>query len=169
MDGFFVAKFQKIAATPANAVLVDRTDSGKSAAASRKAANGGDSEIVDKTPITDDESKEDGENDDFGGFDEEADEEIIEKGKRNAMRRRGLDPHVLNKNKKDAKAEVEAPKADKAKTEKPKKDKKSKGGEKLKKEESSSEVETPKKDKTSSTEKPKAKGKAKGKKKEATK
>lgn len=166
VDGFFVAKFQKVAATPANAVLVDRTDSGKSAAASRRAAANGDndsSELVDKTPITDDEDKEDGENgDDFGGFDEEADEEIIEKGKRNAMRRRGLDPHVLNKNKKQDKSDTEdaaAAKADdKGKTDKSKKDKKTKT-EKAKKEENSS----------SEAEKPKAKGKAKSKKKEVTK
>lgn len=155
-----MAKFQKVAATPANAVLVDRTDSGKSAA-SRKAANGdsGD-EVVDKTPITDDEGKEDGENDDFGGFDEEEDQDIIEKGKRNAMRRRGLDPNVLNKNKKDDKPEADAAaaaaKADKTKSEKSKKDKKAKAG-KAKKEEDSE------------AEKPKAKGKAKSKKEKATK
>ncbi|KAJ4409973.1 rRNA (cytosine-C5-)-methyltransferase nop2 [Gnomoniopsis sp. IMI 355080] len=154
VDGFFVAKFQKVAATPANAVLVDRTDSGKSAA-SRKATNG-DSEIVDKTPITDDEAKEDGEDDDFGGFDDEEDEEIIEKGKRNAMRRRGLDPHVLDKNKKDEKAEAESSKTDKAKTEKIKK-------EKSKTEKASKEAEA-------ESEQPKAKAKGKGKgKKEATK
>lgn len=166
VDGFFVAKFQKVAATPANAVLVDRTDSGKSAA-SRKAANG-DSEIADKAPITDDEGKEDGDNDDFGGFDDEEDEEIIEKGKRNAMRRRGLDPHVLDKTKKDGKTEAEASKADKAKTEKAKRDKKLKI-ETAKKEEDS-ESEKPRNEKPPA-EKPKAKAKAKakGKKKEAAK
>lgn len=155
-----MAKFQKVAATPANAVLVDRTDSGKSVAASRnRAANGGDSgeEVVDKTPITDDEGKEDGENgDDFGGFDEEEDQDIIEKGKRNAMRRRGLDPNVLNKNKKDDKPEAEAAKADKTKTEKSKKDKKAK-------------TDKAKKDEDSEAEKPKAKGNAKSKKAKATK
>lgn len=168
VDGFFVAKFQKVAATPANAVLVDRTDSGKSAASRNKAAaaaNGGDSgeEYVDKTPITDDEDREDGENgDDFGGFDDEEDQDIIEKGKRNAMRRRGLDPNVLNKNKKDDKPEAEtaaaaaAKTADKTKAEKSKKDKKSK-------------TEKAKKDEDSAAEKPKARGKAKSKKEKATK
>lgn len=164
-----MAKFQKVAATPANAVLVDRTDSGKSAA-SRKAANGGDSEIVDRAPVTDDEGKEDGEDDGFGGFDDEADEEIIEKGKRNAMRRRGLDPHVLNKSKKDEKSEAVAEKPKKAKTEKSTKDKKSKA-EKPKKEEKPT-VKEPQKDAKSTAEETKAKGKGqgkgKGKKKEAT-
>lgn len=155
-----MAKFQKVAATPANAVLVDRTDSGKSVAASRNKAANGDSgdEVVDKTPITDDEGKEDGENDDFGGFDEEEDQDIIEKGKRNAMRRRGLDPNVLNKNKKEDKPEAEAAavKADKTKTEKSKKDKKAK-------------TEKAKKDEDSEAEKTKAKGNAKSRKAKATK
>lgn len=159
-----MAKFQKVAATPANAVLVDRTDSGKSAASRNKAANGDSGEeVVDKTPITDDEGKEDGENgDDFGGFDDEEDQNIIEKGKRNAMRRRGLDPNVLNKNKKDEKPEAEAEaaaaaaKADNTKTEKSKKAKKAK-------------TEKAKKEEDSEAEKPKAKGKAKSKKEKATK
>ena len=101
VDGFFVAKFKKTGPTPANAVLADRTGTAK------ERANGGkqqqqqqqdeeDEEIVDKTPIGHDEGTAD---DDFGGFDEDEDEKIMERGKRNAMRRRGLDPKALNKNK----------------------------------------------------------------------
>ncbi|KAF6842938.1 25S rRNA (cytosine-C(5))-methyltransferase nop2 [Colletotrichum musicola] len=98
VDGFFVAKFQKIGPTPDKAATK----------ADRSGPSSG--EVVDKTPITtDDESAAEGKADDFGGFDEEEDEEYIDKGKRNAMRRRGLDPNVLSaKDKKGAKAEKKA-------------------------------------------------------------
>ncbi|KAL2882412.1 rRNA (cytosine-C5-)-methyltransferase nop2 [Colletotrichum sp. CLE4] len=84
VDGFFVAKFQKIGPTPAKA---DRDRSASSIG-----------EVVDKTPITtDDESNAGGKSgDDFGGFDEDEDEEYVLKAKRNAMRRRGLDPNALS-------------------------------------------------------------------------
>lgn len=103
VDGFFVAKFKKVAATPANAVLAGKTagsGGGKSASSAKTALNGGDEEIVDKTPIVDEEAEQDGD-DAFGDFDEEEDEQYIEKGKRNAMRRRGLDPNALSKSKKN--------------------------------------------------------------------
>ncbi|KAJ0338324.1 hypothetical protein COL922a_005773 [Colletotrichum nupharicola] len=93
VDGFFVAKFQKIGPTPDKAASRDR--SGPLAG-----------EPVDKTPITtDDESGADGKTDDFGGFDEDEDTEYIHKAKRNAMRRRGLDPNALSKEKKGGKKE----------------------------------------------------------------
>ncbi|UQC74584.1 NOL1/NOP2/sun family protein [Colletotrichum lupini] len=84
VDGFFVAKFQKIGPTPAKA---ERDRSGASVG-----------EVVDKTPITtDDESNAGGKtDDDFGGFDDDEDEEYVLKAKRNAMRRRGLDPNALS-------------------------------------------------------------------------
>lgn len=118
VDGFFVAKFKKVAATPANAVLAGKSGSGggsggKSTSSSKAAANGGDEreEVVDRTPIVDEEAEQDGA-DGFGGFDDDEDEQYIEKGKRNAMRRRGLDPNALSKNKKDDSSKVKAkPKA----------------------------------------------------------
>ncbi|KXH48155.1 NOL1/NOP2/sun family protein [Colletotrichum simmondsii] len=84
VDGFFVAKFQKIGPTPAKAER------------DRSSASVG--EVVDKTPITtDDESNAGGKtDDDFGGFDDDEDEEYVLKAKRNAMRRRGLDPNALS-------------------------------------------------------------------------
>ncbi|KAL0941006.1 25S rRNA (cytosine-C(5))-methyltransferase nop2 [Colletotrichum truncatum] len=102
VDGFFVAKFQKVGPTPA-----------KGASGDRYSASG--AEVVDKTPITtDDESAaSDKKGDDFGGFDEEDDEEYINKAKRNAMRRRGLDPNALSaKEKKSKKSEKEAEEAE---------------------------------------------------------
>lgn len=107
VDGFFVAKFQKTGPTPLNAVLADRSGSGnasgsKSPSSSVKAASGDEAEeeVIDKTPIVDEDAAQD-EEDGFGGFDDEEDEKYIEKGKRNAMRRRGLDPKALIKSKKE--------------------------------------------------------------------
>ncbi|EXA42446.1 hypothetical protein FOVG_07678 [Fusarium oxysporum f. sp. pisi HDV247] len=96
VDGFFVAKFHKIGPTPANA----------SNARDRSTGPADEDEVIDRTPIaTDDEetgkAKPD---DDFGGWDEEEDKEYMEKGRRNAMRRRGLDP---KSNSKKAKKEKE--------------------------------------------------------------
>ncbi|CAH0040962.1 unnamed protein product [Clonostachys solani] len=87
VDGFFVAKFQKIGPTPAKAN------------APRERSSGGDSsEVIDRTPIAlDDDEDDKAKNDDFGGWDEDEDEQYIEKGRRNAMRRRGLDPHSAGK------------------------------------------------------------------------
>ncbi|KAF4817901.1 25S rRNA (cytosine-C(5))-methyltransferase nop2 [Colletotrichum siamense] len=111
VDGFFVAKFQKIGPTPDKAASRDR--SGPIAG-----------EPVDKTPITtDDESGADSKKDDFGGFDEEEDTEYIDKAKRNAMRRRGLDPNALSKEKKGGKKEetkkTETAESSEAEVEKP--------------------------------------------------
>ena len=90
VDGFFVAKFQKIGPTPA-----------KTAAASAPRGKRDTApEVVDKTPIAADEGDEPAaKDDDFGGWDDEEDEEYMEKGKRNAMRRRGLDPKSAGKKK----------------------------------------------------------------------
>ncbi|OTA88704.1 hypothetical protein M434DRAFT_23619 [Hypoxylon sp. CO27-5] len=85
VDGFFVAKFQKIGPTPANLVK----DKPSQAAPARQTE-----EVIDKTPIAADENVPDGARgqDDFGGFDDDEDEKYMERAKRNAMRRRGLDP-----------------------------------------------------------------------------
>jgi ribosomal RNA methyltransferase Nop2 len=78
MDGFFVAKLQKI------------SNATKASSTKREAVGGdGAGDIIDKTPISGSEDKV---KDDFGGFDEEEDAAYIEKARRNAMRRRGLNP-----------------------------------------------------------------------------
>jgi 25S rRNA (cytosine2870-C5)-methyltransferase len=63
-------------------------------------------EIIDKTPIAADEkiSSMTTEGDDFGGFDDDEDAEYIQRAKRNAMRKRGLDPKALDKPKAHDKA-----------------------------------------------------------------
>ncbi|WYZ36566.1 hypothetical protein EsH8_II_000072 [Colletotrichum jinshuiense] len=83
VDGFFVAKFQKIGPTPAKAEKSESSSSGRA-------------EVIDRAPITDDEDVSSGKGEEFGGFDEEEDEQYIDKAKRNAMRRRGLDPNALS-------------------------------------------------------------------------
>ncbi|KAM7199296.1 NOL1/NOP2/sun family domain containing protein [Rhypophila sp. PSN 637] len=87
VDGFFVAKFQKIAPTPPNAV---RANGNAEKSAQSFAA---ETEVIDKTPITEDNDEQE---DEFGGFDDEDDQDYILRAKRNAMRRRGLDPRALN-------------------------------------------------------------------------
>ncbi|KEY70433.1 hypothetical protein S7711_06598 [Stachybotrys chartarum IBT 7711] len=87
VDGFFVAKFQKIGPTPAKGAPRDRS-------------GGGSDEVVDKTPISADDDDGDAPQDDFGDWDDDEDKEYMEKGRRNAMRRRGIDP---KSNKKAAK------------------------------------------------------------------
>lgn len=115
VDGFFVAKFQKVGPTPGNAVLANGKKD-KAPAAINAAAGGEDAqdEVVDKTPIAAD-AEEQKQEDDFGGFDDEADKDYMDRAKRNAMRRRGLDPKALKKGQekkpvKEAK-DAESPKA----------------------------------------------------------
>ncbi|OAA64411.1 nucleolar RNA methyltransferase [Niveomyces insectorum RCEF 264] len=96
VDGFFVAKFQKFAPTPANAVRVG-AHGASSRGTTTASSSHGDSEnaaaaaavVVDKTPIAMDD-------DDFGGFDDDEDSQYIARARKNAMRRRGLDPHALD-------------------------------------------------------------------------
>lgn len=90
VDGFFVAKFKKVGPTPVNAIL----GPGKKAqAAGASSVPSATDDAVDKTPIAEDEEAKD----DFGGFDDDEDAEYVERAKRNAMRRRGLDPKALNR------------------------------------------------------------------------
>lgn len=87
VDGFYVAKFKKIGPTPASA---------------SKSKASADEPIlpVDKAPIVDTDSasasgdKADG---GFADFDDDEDKEYMERAKRSAMRRRGLDPRSLDR------------------------------------------------------------------------
>ncbi|KKA27686.1 hypothetical protein TD95_002750 [Thielaviopsis punctulata] len=128
VDGFYVAKFEKFAATPAKA------------AAARVDALETEVTEDDKAPIVDEDGgfavqvgkkNEEKEDDGFGGFDEEEDIKIIEKARRNAMRRRGFDPRasLAKKQKGEEKGEKsdEKEKSEKAeKKQEPKKEKKDK-------------------------------------------
>ncbi|EAU29984.1 nucleolar protein NOP2 [Aspergillus terreus NIH2624] len=122
VDGFFVSKFKKIGPTPAGKPAVD----GAAATASStnkpaETAGTTDDEVVDKTPITDEDGTVmDAEGGAFGPFEEDEDAERIARAERNRLRRKGLNPKaVLSKPgkspKKDKPAEQsnDAPKANK--------------------------------------------------------
>lgn len=88
IDGFFVAKFKKIGPSPAakgeingNGVAGDDFEVGVG--------------VVNKTVAAGDEMQ-DGE-DEFGGFDEEEDAKIIERARRQQLRRKGLNPKAAAK------------------------------------------------------------------------
>ncbi|KAG6045266.1 hypothetical protein E4U39_002551 [Claviceps sp. Clav50 group G5] len=86
VDGFYVAKFKKIGASPV-----------KSGGASTKdhqgqRDDGAENVVIDRTPISTEEDERAEKKDDFGGWDDEEDKAYMEKGRKNAMRRRGLDP-----------------------------------------------------------------------------
>lgn len=98
VDGFFVAKFHKIGPTPAKAAEARE----RSLSSMPKSSDA--SEVIDKTPIAaDDSTAAAAADDDFGGWEEDEDKEYMEKGRRNAMRRRGLDPRSNKKAKKESK------------------------------------------------------------------
>jgi len=97
VDGFFVAKFKKFAATPANAVLARGVGASPAGESARANGGGGEEEAADRAPI-----EEDADNgavmdvaDDFGGFDNDEDTKYIERARKNAMRRRGMDPRAV--------------------------------------------------------------------------
>lgn len=111
LDGFYVAKFHKIGPTPANLVK-DKTGS-----APRQLE-----EVIDKTPIQADDKvrSRTGEDDEFGGFDDDEDAEYIQRAKRNAMRKRGLDPKSLEKPKAQDKVKTDTPQVKEVKAKKAK-------------------------------------------------
>ena len=85
VDGFFVAKFRKAGPSPVakgevNGVAIP--------------ANVGVS-VEDKTPLAG-KGTENAE-DEFGGFDEEEDEKIIERARRQQLRRKGINPKAVSK------------------------------------------------------------------------
>jgi 25S rRNA (cytosine2870-C5)-methyltransferase len=84
-----------VAVTPANAILAHPSATGSAAQPQRK---GEDEAVIDKTPIADDAGSRNGASSDgFGGFDDEEDEQYIKRAKKNALRRKGLDPKAASK------------------------------------------------------------------------
>ncbi|KAG6001607.1 hypothetical protein E4U21_004010 [Claviceps maximensis] len=88
VDGFYVAKFKKIGPSPTKG----SNGSGGGVTTSRhQDAEDSTNLVIDRTPIsTEDEASP--KTDDFGGWDDDEDKAYMEKGRKNAMRRRGLDP-----------------------------------------------------------------------------
>ncbi|KAJ8071519.1 hypothetical protein OCU04_001835 [Sclerotinia nivalis] len=87
VDGFFVSKFKKTGPSP------------KSKPGEKEAEKELDELDVDKTPIRETE-----EEDAFGGWDQNEDEEYMEKARKNTLKRKGIDPKA-DKSKSDTKVE----------------------------------------------------------------
>ncbi|KAH8820576.1 NOL1/NOP2/sun family-domain-containing protein [Xylogone sp. PMI_703] len=102
VDGFFVSKFKKTGPSPvgsgakANGVSKDTVD---------------DELDVDKRPIA--ETADETEKDDFGGWDEEEDQEYIERAQRSMLRKKGINPKAVNGAKKAAGGDVKPNKSKK--------------------------------------------------------
>ncbi|TKA79982.1 25S rRNA (cytosine(2870)-C(5))-methyltransferase [Friedmanniomyces simplex] len=95
VDGFFVAKFKKVAATPADAVKAQGTpaEQARVSNVANGVANGVVSGEVDADVGADDEG-EDGvvKLNAFGGWDDEEDAKYIERSLKKQLRRKGIDP-----------------------------------------------------------------------------
>ncbi|GFF53191.1 putative ribosomal RNA methyltransferase nop2 [Aspergillus udagawae] len=115
VDGFFVCKLKKTGPTPTPNASAD----GAPATAADKPAKKAGDEVVDKTPIlNEDGTTLDIEGGAFGPFDEDEDQERIARAERNRLRRKGLDPKaVLNKPKKSSTEKVDATKQEESKKE----------------------------------------------------
>jgi ribosomal RNA methyltransferase Nop2 len=115
VDGFFVCKLKKTGPTPTPNASAD----GAPATAAEKPAKKADDEVVDKTPIlNEDGTTLDIEGGAFGPFDEDEDQERIARAERNRLRRKGLDPKaVLNKPKKSSSEKADATKQEESKKE----------------------------------------------------
>ncbi|KAL1964380.1 hypothetical protein VTN77DRAFT_7065 [Rasamsonia byssochlamydoides] len=100
VDGFFVCKLKKIGPSPHMTTKGAAAAKKDSASAEHVDGASDDEEVIDKTPITDENGKPVGEVE-FGPFDDEADAEVIARGERRRIRKKGLNPKaVLNKPKK---------------------------------------------------------------------
>ncbi|KAG5926748.1 hypothetical protein E4U42_002984 [Claviceps africana] len=85
VDGFYVAKFKKTGPSPGKAAA-------GASATNHHDQHGDDTSLpVDRTPISTEEDAP-AKTDDFGGWDDDEDKAYMEKSRKNAMRRRGLDP-----------------------------------------------------------------------------
>ncbi|EXJ93935.1 hypothetical protein A1O1_02328 [Capronia coronata CBS 617.96] len=128
VDGFFVCKLKKIGPTPKNA-----GGQVNGAEPSEPKANGVANGAKGSTDGL--EEGEDQQADDFGGFDEEEDKEIIERAEKKWLKARGLDPRVADRKKaggaqKEAKKENGVDKKPNGVDKKEKKDKKEKSDKK---------------------------------------
>lgn len=144
VDGFFVCKLKKTAASPdakkTAAANGDAADAPVTKAPSTASTTSDDVEMVDKTPIIDEEGKsiplEGGA---FGPFEnDDEDQERIARAERSRLRRKGLNPKaVLNKPKKVKGEKSEAEKPEKSETK----------DDKTKPQDTTASTETPKKEK----------------------
>lgn len=150
VDGFFVCKLKKTGPSPgASKTNGAATSNGVKSDKSASEAGDTDVEVIDKTPITDDNGNTVGE-EAFGPFDEDEDAEIIARAERNRLRRKGINPKAVldkkakkdqTKAKKEDAAASSASEKEQPSTEDENVDKKKKGSKKEKKEKQPAEAE----------------------------
>ncbi|GAM41869.1 Nop2 homolog [Talaromyces pinophilus] len=150
VDGFFVCKLKKTGPSP-GASKTNGVAANNGVKSDKSASEAGDTdvEVIDKTPITDDNGNAIGE-DAFGPFDEEEDAELIARAERNRLRRKGINPKAVldKKTKKDEKngkkedAAASSASEKEPSTEQESVDKRKKGSKKEKKEKTPAETET---------------------------
>jgi 25S rRNA (cytosine2870-C5)-methyltransferase len=150
VDGFFVCKLKKTGPSP-GASKTNGVAANNGVKSDKSASEAGDTdvEVIDKTPITDDNGNAIGE-DAFGPFDEEEDAELIARAERNRLRRKGINPKAVldkkaKKDEKNGKKEDAAASSASEKepsTEQESVDKRKKGSKKEKKEKTPAETET---------------------------
>ena len=85
VDGFFVSKLRKMGPSPTGTVI-------GVADGANGTANNGTTTVADHSPVSE---KDAGEEEDFGGFDDDEDEKYIERAQRSRLRRKGIDPKAV--------------------------------------------------------------------------
>ncbi|RAK95428.1 rRNA (cytosine-C5-)-methyltransferase NOP2 [Aspergillus ibericus CBS 121593] len=159
VDGFFVSKFKKTGPSPATKAgdAAAAPSTGEAKPSKTPSVTSTDDEIIDKTPIAD----EDGmvvetEGGSFGPFEEDpADAERIARAERNRLRRKGLNPKaVLNKPSKSKKETTETPATEASPKPADKKEKKEAPTKEQKKDEPAPAIEKKVKETTTTDNKP---------------
>jgi ribosomal RNA methyltransferase Nop2 len=90
VDGFFVSKFKKTGPTKGAGRGGQQQHSGKGANGESSGNDEDNAMLVDRTPVSEEGDKN--EEDVFGGWDEDEDTVFIERAKRKALRKKGVDP-----------------------------------------------------------------------------
>ncbi|KAL9020082.1 MAG: hypothetical protein Q9185_002696 [Variospora sp. 1 TL-2023] len=89
LDGFFVAKLRKVGPSPVGVGVAANGGISNGLVAAEEAVT-----AADKAPITQDSDEAE---DTFGGFDESEDEKIIQRARRQRLRRKGVNPKAVAK------------------------------------------------------------------------
>ncbi|KAE8326425.1 NOL1/NOP2/sun family-domain-containing protein [Aspergillus sergii] len=110
VDGFYVCKLKKTGPSPTDKKPEGEAASEPKSSEARATPKSDDEDVIDKTPITDDDGNVmETEGGSFGPFEEDDDADRIARAERNRLRRKGINPKaVLNKPSKKSKSEPES-------------------------------------------------------------
>ena len=92
VDGFFVAKFKKTGLTPANAVRAQGSAEDKNGTRSNGVHVEREGKDAREDIAVEADADADAADDEFGGFDDDEDNELIQRALKRQMRRKGIDP-----------------------------------------------------------------------------